>query len=129
MNYEWIGKSIKKPNPKKKEKTVDINVKLTHVNKKSLARKRIFVQTPCSHYFKIREKFHAAKPLAFLLHFVLWREQNHYSNLTSKNIDRLMSEELLSDDRRVQKHLTAPGFEPLTSRPTARYTYHLAIRP
>ena len=31
------------------EKTVKIKVKLPHVNKKPLARKRIFVQTPCSH--------------------------------------------------------------------------------
>ena len=31
------------------EKTVEIKVKLPHVNKKSLARKRTFVQTPFSH--------------------------------------------------------------------------------
>ena len=31
------------------EKTVKIKVKLPHVNKKPLARKRIFVQTPFSH--------------------------------------------------------------------------------
>ena len=31
------------------EKTVKSEVKLPHVNKKSLARKRIFVQTPFSH--------------------------------------------------------------------------------
>ena len=36
-------------------------------------------------YFKIRaKKFHAAKPLAFSLHFLFRRDQNHYSNLTSK---------------------------------------------
>ena len=34
---------------KKIEKTVKIKVKLPHVNKKPLARKRIFVQTPLSH--------------------------------------------------------------------------------
>ena len=33
----------------KKSKTVKIKVKLPHVNKKPLARKRIFVQTPFSH--------------------------------------------------------------------------------
>ena len=31
------------------EKTVEIKGKLPHVNKKTLARKRIFVQTPFSH--------------------------------------------------------------------------------
>ena len=41
--------------------------------------------TVFSLYFKIRaKKFHAAKPLAFSLHFLFRRDQNHYSNLTSK---------------------------------------------
>ena len=68
------------------EKTVKIRVKVPHVNKKPLPRNRIFVQTPFfSLYFKIRaKKIHAAKPLAFLLHFLFRRDQNHYSNLTSK---------------------------------------------
>ena len=36
-------------------------------------------------YFKFRsKKFHAAKPLAFSLHFLFRRDQNHYSNLTSE---------------------------------------------
>ena len=36
-------------------------------------------------YFEIRaKKIHAAKPLAFSLHFLFRRDQNHYSNLTSK---------------------------------------------
>ena len=39
MNYEWIMN----------EKTVNNKVKLAHVNKKSPARKRMFVQTPFSH--------------------------------------------------------------------------------
>ena len=53
---------------------------------KPLARKRIFVQTPFSHSTLNleRKKFHAAKPLAFSLHFLFRRDQNHYSNLNSK---------------------------------------------
>ena len=40
--------------------------------------------TVFSLYFKFRaKKFHAAKPLAFSLH-LFRRDQNHYSNLTSK---------------------------------------------
>ena len=36
-------------------------------------------------YFKFgAKKFQNAKPLAFLLHFLFRRDQNHYSNLTSK---------------------------------------------
>ena len=46
MNYEWIGKTIWKKIRSKKSKK--IKVKLPHVNKKPLARKRIFVQTPFS---------------------------------------------------------------------------------
>ena len=74
-------------NPTQKiEKTVKTRVKLPHVNKKPLLRNRIFVQTPFSHStLNIeRKKFHAAKPLPFSLHFLFRRDQNHYSNLTSK---------------------------------------------
>ena len=39
--------------------------------------------TVFSLYFKIRaKKIHAAKPLAFSLHFLFRRDQIHYSNLT-----------------------------------------------
>ena len=41
--------------------------------------------TVFSLYFKITaKKIHAAQPLAFSLHFLFRRDQNHYSNLTSK---------------------------------------------
>ena len=68
-----------------KKKTVKIKVKLPHVNKKPLARKRIFVQTAFSHSTLNLERktFHAANPLAFSHHFLLRRDQTHYSNLTS----------------------------------------------
>ena len=56
------------------------------MNNETLARKRNFVQTPFSHYFEIRMKFHDAKQLAFSLHFLFGRDQNHYSNLTSKTM-------------------------------------------
>ena len=43
------------------------------------------LNTVFSLYFRFRaEKFYAAKPLAFSLHFLFRRDQNHYSNLTSK---------------------------------------------
>ena len=64
---------------------VNIKLKMPHLNIKPLARKRIFVQTPFSHAtIKLEQKVHAAKPLSFSLHFLLRRDQNHYSNLTSK---------------------------------------------
>ena len=70
---------------------------MPQVNKKLLARKQIFVQTPFSHYVKIGViKFLAAKPLAFALHFPFRRDQNHYSNLTSKIMK--MCEQILKKD-------------------------------
>ena len=49
MNYEWIGKAIKKKFDPKNGKIEEIKVKLLHVYKKLLPRKRNFVQTPFSH--------------------------------------------------------------------------------
>ena len=58
--------------------------------------------TVFSLYFKIRaKKIHAAKPLAFSLHFLFRRDQNHYSNLTSKIMK--MCEQIL-------KKKTAPQY-------------------
>ena len=63
---DWQNYLEKNP-IQKIEKTVKIRVKLPHVN------------------FKIRaKKIHAAKPLAFSLHFLFRRDKNHHSNLTSK---------------------------------------------
>ena len=90
----WENHSEKNP-IQKIEKTVKIRVNLPHVNKKPLPRNRNFVQTPISHStLKLdRKKIHAAKPLAFSLHFLFRRDQNHYSNLTSKNMK--MCEQIL----------------------------------
>ena len=59
---------------------------MPHVNKKTTSEKANFCSnTVFSLYFKFRaKKFHPAKPLAFSLHFLFRRDQNHYSNLTSK---------------------------------------------
>ena len=76
----------KKSDPKKNEKTVKIKVKLPHVNKKTTSEKANFCSNSVfSLYFKFGAKtIHATKPLAFSLHFLFRRDQNHYSNLTSK---------------------------------------------
>ena len=64
---------------------------------KQLTRKQLFVQTPFSHYFKIRaKKIHVAKPPTFSLNFLFRRDQNHYSNLTSKIMK--MCEQILKKD-------------------------------
>ena len=78
---EWkngLEKPFRKKSIVKIEKTVKFKVKLPHVNKIPLPRKRIFVQTPFSHTTSnLAKKFHAAKPLAFSLHFLFRRDQNH----------------------------------------------------
>ena len=45
---DWENQ-LEKIQSKKLKKTVKLEVKLSHVNKKPLARKRIFAQTPFSH--------------------------------------------------------------------------------
>ena len=86
MAVNGLGKPFRKKSDSKNRKTVKIRVKLPHVNKKPLPRNRIFVQTQFSHStLKLEQKkFHAAKPLAFSLHKLFRRDQNYYSNLTSK---------------------------------------------
>ena len=55
--------------------------------------------TVFSLYFKIRAKEnHAAKPLAFSIHILFRRDQNHYSNLTSKILK--MCEQILKHSRK-----------------------------
>ena len=76
------------------EKTVKFKVKLPHVNKKLLTRKQIFVQTLFSHSsLKLELNLHAAKALAFSLHFLFRRG---YSNLSSKIMK--MCEQVLKKD-------------------------------
>ena len=50
------------------KKTVKIKLKLPHANKNALARKRIFVQTPFSHYIlKIVQKTSRRKTTRFFV--------------------------------------------------------------
>ena len=74
---------------------------MPRVNKKPVAIKAKFcANTIFSHYFKIRaKKFHAAKPLTFLLFFLFWRDKKRHFNLTS--ITMQMCEQIL-------KTMTAP---------------------
>ena len=59
---------------------------MPHVNKKPLARKRRFVQTPFSHStLKLeRKNFKPQNKLVYSLHFLFWRNQKYQFNLTSK---------------------------------------------
>ena len=60
---------------------------------------KVHSNTVFSLYFKIRAtKVHAAKPLAFFLHFLFRRDQNPYSNSTSKIMK--MGEQILTKRQR-----------------------------
>ena len=86
-------------NPIRQIENSKIKVQLPHVSKrKPLARKQIFVQTPFSYSALKLEwnNFTPQKPLAFSLHFLFRRDQNHYSNLTSKIMK--MCEQILKKD-------------------------------
>ena len=95
-----MGKLFRKKNPIQKiEKTGKIRVKLPHVNKNHYRETEFLFNTVFSLYFKIRaKKIHAAKPLAFSLHFLFRRDQNHHSNLTSKIMK--MCEQILKKRQR-----------------------------
>ena len=65
-----LAKQCRKKIRQKIEKTVNINVKMPHVNKKTTGEKSKFCSnTNFSLYFKIGAKNHAAKPIAFSLPF------------------------------------------------------------
>ena len=96
---------------------------MPHVSKKPPARKRSFVQTPFFLlYFKIRTKnFHAAKPLALLLHFLFRRDKKHYSKFTSKILE--MCEQILKDSSPIQfNFLDCNKWERFNKKPFERLT-------
>ena len=82
MNNERTEENrLEKKSDKKNRKNI------AHVNKNHQREKANFcTNTVSSLYIKIRAKrYHAAKPLDFSLHFLFQRDQNNYSNLTSKS--------------------------------------------
>ena len=87
MNYELIGKTIQEKIRSKESKTVKNQSEIAAFEQKTTSEKANFCSnTVFSLYFKIRvKKFHAAKPLAFSLHFLFRRDQNHHSKIGFKN--------------------------------------------
>ena len=88
LGLEWAVKGLAKPFRKKSDPKNRKNSKnqseIAACEQKTTSEKANFCSnTVFSLYFRAK-KFHAAKPLAFLLHFLFRRDQNHYSNLTSK---------------------------------------------
>ena len=89
LGVEWTMKGFGKPFRKSDRKKNGKNSKnqsgiAALWTKIPLARKLIFVYTLFSHsILKLEQKkFHAAKPLAFSLHFLFQLDQDHFCKLT-----------------------------------------------
>ena len=107
-------------NPIQKSKTVKIRVKLPHV-KKPLPRNRIFVQTPFPHSnLKLERTKFTPQNHSLSLHFLFRRDQNLYSNLTSKIMK--MCEQIL-------KKLQRTNTDVLTDIPNRRYHAMIPMPP
>ena len=93
-----LGKPFRKKSDPKNRKNRNNQSEIATCEQKTSSEKANFCSnTVFSLYFKIRaKKFHAAKPLAFPLHFLFRHDQNHYSNLTSKIMK--MCEQILKKD-------------------------------
>ena len=85
-NINGMEKPFRKKSDPKNRKYSKNQSEIAACEQKTTTEKPNFCSnTVFSLYFKIRaKKIHAAKPLAFSLHFLFRRDQNHYSNLTSK---------------------------------------------
>ena len=81
---DWENHLEKKSDPKNKKNSKNQNQIATCEQKTTSEKANFCSNTVFSLYFKFRAKNHAAKPLAFSLHFLFRRDQNHYSNLTSE---------------------------------------------
>ena len=81
-----LGKPFRKKRSEKSKKNSKNQSEIAACEQKTTSEKANFCSnTLFSLYFNFRvKKMHAAKPLAFSLHFLFRRDQNHYSNLTSK---------------------------------------------
>ena len=99
---DWEKHLEKKSDPKN-QKNCKNQSEIAACEQKTTSEKANFCSnTVFSLYFKIRaKKFHAAKPIAFSLHFLFRRDQNHYSNLTSK-IMKMCKQILKKDSAPIQ---------------------------
>ena len=94
-----LGKPFRKKMRSKKhrKKNRKNQSEIATCEQKTTSEKENFsLNTVFSLYFKIRaKKFHATKPPDCSLHFLFRRDQNHYSNLTSKMMK--MCEQILKN--------------------------------
>ena len=98
-----LVKPFRKKSDPKKRKNSKNQSQIAACEQKTTSEKANFCSnTVFSLYFKFGAKtIHAAKPLAFSLHFLFRRDQNHYSNLTSK---------IMKMCEQIKKKKTAPQY-------------------
>ena len=74
-----------KSRPKIEKKTSKNSLEISACEQKTTSKKPSFYSiTVFTLFLKIRaKKYHVTKPLAFSLHFMFRRDQNHYCNMTS----------------------------------------------
>ena len=99
-----LGKPFrKKSDPKNKKNSKNQSENAACEQKTTTEKPNFCSNTIFALYFKIRaKKIHAAKALAFSLHFLFRRDQNHYSNLTSK---------IMKMCKQILKKKTAPQYD------------------
>ena len=82
---DWEDNLEKKSDPKNGKNSKNQSEIAACEQKTTTEKPNFCSNTIFSLCFNIRaKKIHAAKPLAFSLHFLFRSDQNHYSNLTSK---------------------------------------------
>ena len=97
-----LGKPFRKKSDPKNRKNSKNQSEIAACEQKTTSEKANFCSnTVFSLYFKIRaKKITPQKPLAFSLHFLFRRDQNHHSNFTSKIMK--MCEQILKKERAPQ---------------------------
>ena len=108
LDLEWTINGLEKPLKKirsKNSKSSKNQSEIAACEQKTTSEKANFCSNIVfSLYFKFgAKKSYAAKPLAFSLHFLFRRDQNHYSNLTSKIMK--MCEQILKEHSRTSPEM------------------------
>ena len=94
---DWQKLFRKKSDPKNRKNSIHQSEIAACEQKTTTEKPNFCSNTVFSLCFKITKQIHAAKPLAFSLRFLFRRDQNHYSNLTSKIMK--MCEQILKRQR------------------------------
>ena len=117
-----LGKpSRKKSDPKNRRNSKNQSEIAACEQKTTMEKPNFCSNTVFSLYFKIRaKKVHATKPLAFSLHLLFRRDQNHYSNSNSKIMK--MCEQILKKNIAERSPETTRSRIPFTLHPTTHYT-------